>query len=311
MQDQSANVNGGTTSAPWGGMEMLAALYLVWFVWPITVSLVLKSLGVEHWYYEDTAPEMPLRLGLWVRTFSFPFQVLTIPLLLSAFSGTRLDQLGLTTWHFGRNVLAGVAGWLLLTPVAFGIFALLRYLSPQTGEHKLEEHLLETIGRQRLFPSEWAMLIVTAMVSAPFLEELTFRGVLQPWLAARRWGGHAAMLGAILLAISFRWQHLREAWPVGFPALVRAATPLLFVLSVSPIYLLVCCRSRTSLAPALFGTSLLFAYIHASVWPSPIPLFVLSLGLGYVAYRSGSLVGPIVLHGLFNGVSCVQLLLGW
>jgi membrane protease YdiL (CAAX protease family) len=145
------------------------------------------------------------------------------------------------------------------------------------------------------------------------LEELTFRGVLQPWLAVRRWGGHAAMLGALILAIALpvRWQHLQEAWPEGLISLIRAATPALFVLAMVPPYLAVCWHSRTPLGPALFGTSMLFAYIHASVWPSPIPLFVLSLGLGVLAYRSKSLVGPIVLHSLFNVVSCVQLLLGW
>ncbi len=287
---------------------MLAGLYLVWYFWPVTVSLILRGMGVEHWYYGEDVPELPLRLELWVRTFALPFQALTIPLLFSAFSHTRLNQLGLTTRHFGRNVLAGLLSWLVLTPLVFGIFLLLRYLSSLSDEHIGEQHALEIIGRQQLFPVEWAMLIFSAMVSAPLLEELTFRGVLQPWLAARHWGGHAAMLGALVLAVVLRWQPLRTAWPEGISSLARAAAPALFVLALLPVYLLVYWRSRTPLGPALFGTSLLFAYIHAAVWPTPIPLFVLSLGLGMLAYRTHSLIGPIVLHGLFNGISCVQLL---
>jgi membrane protease YdiL (CAAX protease family) len=290
-------------------MEILAALYLVWYFWPITVSLILRGVGVQHWYYGDDAPEMPLRLELWVRTFALPLQILTVPLLFSAFSNTRLDQLGLTIRRFGRNVLAGLVSWLILTPPVLAIFQILRYLYSQSGERTVEQHALETIARQQLFPVEWVMLFFTAMAAAPVLEELTFRGVLQPWLAARRWGGHVAMLGALVLAVMSRWQHMREAWPAGILALAAAAMPALFVLALAPIYLLVCWRSRTPLGPALFGTSLLFACIHASVWPTPVPLFVLSLGLGVLAYRSGSLVGPIALHGLFNGVSCVQLLL--
>jgi membrane protease YdiL (CAAX protease family) len=39
-----------------------------------------------------------------------------------------------------------------------------------------------------------------------------------------------------------------------------------------------------------------------------VPLFVLGLALGTLAARTGSLVGPMVLHGLFNGVTCVVLL---
>jgi membrane protease YdiL (CAAX protease family) len=309
MQDQSVNVNSEARPVPWNGIEILAALYLVWFVWPLTISFVLKGVGVEHWYYGETAPEMPLRLGLWVRTFALPFQAITIPLLFSAFSGTRPNQLGLTTQHLSRNVLAGLASWLALTPLVFGIFLLLRYLYSQSGENVVEQHDLETIGRQSLFAAEWAMLIFSAMVAAPLLEELTFRGVLQPWLAVRKWGGLAAMLGALTLAIAFRWQHICEAWPQGLPSLVAATTPALFVLALLPIYFFIWWRSRTPLGPAIFGTSLLFAYIHASVWPSPIPLFILSLGLGTLASRSGSLVGPIVLHSLFNGVSCAQLLM--
>ncbi len=309
MQDNQDKVNGESRSVPWSGMEVLSALYLVWFFWPITISLILQGVGVPHWYYGENAPELSRRLELWIQTFALPLQVLTIPLLFSAFSHTRLVQLGLTTRRFGRNVLAGLVSWLVLTPPVFAIFQLLRYLYSHSREQIVEEHFLEKLGRQQLFPMEWGMLFFSAMVAAPIVEELAFRGVLQPWLAARRWGGHVAMLGSLLLAIMFRWQHWHDAWPKGIPALVAAATPALFVLALVPIYLLVCWRSRTPLGPALFGTSLLFACIHSSVWPTPVPLFVLSLGLGVLAYRSGSLVGPIVLHGLFNGVSCVQLLM--
>src|SRR5579885_1303810 len=228
MQDNSANVNGESRSAPWSGAEILAGVYLVWYVWPGMVSLVLKGIGVEHWYYGDDAPEMPLRLELWVRTFALPFQALTIPLLFSAFSGTHPDQLSLTMRHFGRNIVAGLLSWLVLTPLVFGIFLLLRYLSSLLGRQVMEHHPLEVLGRQQLFPAEWAMLIFTATVSAPFLEELTFRGVLQPWLAARHWGGHAAMLGALVLAVVLRWQPLRTAWPEGISSLARAAAPALF-----------------------------------------------------------------------------------
>jgi membrane protease YdiL (CAAX protease family) len=290
-------------------MEILAALYLVWFVWPITLGLILTGVDAQHWYYDDDAAAAQLRLGLWVHTFALPLQALTIPLIFAAFSGTRWDQLGLTTQRLLRNLLLGVAGWLILVPPVFGIFYLIRLLLSQSADPLVEQHQLEIIAQQPLFPTEWAMLIFAAMVSAPLLEELTFRGVLQPWLAARRWGGHAALFAALVLAVANRWQRLQAAWPDGIAALSTAAAPALFVLALLPIYFVVCWRSRTPLPPAIFGTSLMFACIHASVWPTPIPLFVLALGLGVLAYRSRSLVGPIVLHSLFNGISCVQLLL--
>jgi membrane protease YdiL (CAAX protease family) len=314
MQDDSTNVNReqgrvhASNAVPFSGRELLFALYLVWFMWPFTAYLIVTGLGVERWYYGDNAAEMPARLSLWSGILALPLQVLTFPLLFSAFSRTRLDQLALTTQRFGRNVLMGFLGVLVLAPPVFAINYFLRYLYSQTGEHGVEQHALERITQHSLFPGEWLLLFFAAMVSAPLVEELTFRGVLQPWLAARRWGGQAAMLGSLILAAAQRWERLQAAWPQGILPLMEAAAPVLFVLALLPPFLLVWWFSRTPLAPAIFGTSLLFACIHSS-WPTPIPLFVLALGLGVLAQRTQSLVGPIVLHSLFNGVSCVQLLI--
>jgi membrane protease YdiL (CAAX protease family) len=307
MQDASTNVNWERRPAPWSATEIVLSMFLAWLFWPAAVYAALKGLGVEHWNYGDNAPELGKRLGLWITTLAAPFQILTYPLVFSAYRPITLDQLGLTTRQFGRNVLRGAAALALLGPVVFGIWALVRFLSGAGVERGIEEHVLETLARQHLTPSEWLMLFFTAMLGAPLHEELTFRGVLQPWFAARRWRGHVAMLGAFVLALAFRGERLVAAWPEGIAALVDAGTPALFVLSILPVYLVIWATSRTPLDPALFGTSLLFACLHTSVWPTPMPLLVLSLGLGELAQRTRSLVGPIVLHSLFNGVSCVQL----
>jgi hypothetical protein len=61
--------------------------------------------------------------------------------------------------------------------------------------------------------------------------------------------------------------------------------------------------------PAIAGSSLLFASLHANAWPAPVPLFVLALFLGYLAHRTGSLVAPITLHAAFNALNMAALLL--
>ncbi len=68
-------------------------------------------------------------------------------------------------------------------------------------------------------------------------------------------------------------------------------------------------RKRVDTVLALYLNGLLFGAIHSSVWPSPIPLFPLGVGLAWVAYRTQSLVSSIVAHALFNGVACLFLFL--
>jgi membrane protease YdiL (CAAX protease family) len=58
---------------------------------------------------------------------------------------------------------------------------------------------------------------------------------------------------------------------------------------------------------SIYGSAMLFAMAHG--WPESVPLFVLGLGLGWLAYRTQSLIGGMVCHGLFNAVAC--LVLSW
>lgn len=58
---------------------------------------------------------------------------------------------------------------------------------------------------------------------------------------------------------------------------------------------------------AIFGSAMCFAACHYT-WPSQIPLFLFGLGVGWLTYRTQSLVGALVVHGLFNAVACLMLL---
>jgi len=58
---------------------------------------------------------------------------------------------------------------------------------------------------------------------------------------------------------------------------------------------------QVGIGGALVISSAVFAMVHMMTEPQAVmPLFVLALALGYVAYRTRSLVGPIVGHSLFN-----------
>jgi membrane protease YdiL (CAAX protease family) len=57
---------------------------------------------------------------------------------------------------------------------------------------------------------------------------------------------------------------------------------------------------------AIYGSAMLFAAIH-SAWPAPVALFLLGLALAWLNHRTQSLIGPIVLHALFNLVAFIAL----
>ena len=59
---------------------------------------------------------------------------------------------------------------------------------------------------------------------------------------------------------------------------------------------------------SVYVSAAFFGLVHSGVWPSPIPLFFLGLGLGWLAVRTRGVLVPIVVHGLFNAVSAVYVL---
>jgi membrane protease YdiL (CAAX protease family) len=154
---------------------------------------------------------------------------------------------------------------------------------------------------------EWALLGFSVMLAAPLWEELLFRGLLPALCRKLRGsGGHAAMTLALMAAMWLRRNEIAEALGKDFLTLLLAAMPVLFVVAMVPLYALVYWRSRTENGPVVFGTALLFAAVH-STWPTPVALFILALGLGWLAVWTRSLLAPIIVHALFNALSFVLL----
>ena len=67
----------------------------------------------------------------------------------------------------------------------------------------------------------------------------------------------------------------------------------------------------TGAIAALVVSSALFALVHAPAEPQAVvPLFFLGMALAYAAYRTRSLVAPVLAHALFNGLMISGTLLG-
>jgi membrane protease YdiL (CAAX protease family) len=317
---------------PWSGLEVFAALFLSFVCVPVVGSLLIGSGLAQRLYGPEVSaafndPQATntvalMRFRLLETALALPLQIGTVLVLVRAGSGTRPQQLGLTLHQAGRNaqlgilsnVLLGVLGWWILWVPVLALFSVVQRLLSLLDPSSISEHgFTQLAGSGQLTGAEWLLLVFLAVAAAPLLEELLFRGVLQPWLARRRWGGHVGLAAALVLALLLRTDQFTAAWRAtrcGWDWLpwLRALAPFLFVLATVPGYLAVQARQRTPFGTACYSTALLFATMHANAWPSPVALFVLALGLGWLAQRTQSLVGPVVLHALFNGIACAQLL---
>jgi membrane protease YdiL (CAAX protease family) len=59
--------------------------------------------------------------------------------------------------------------------------------------------------------------------------------------------------------------------------------------------------------PAIVVSAGTFALAHLSL-SELMPLFVLGIGLGWLRWRSGRLAASVLMHGLWNGLTFVNLL---
>ncbi len=333
----------------WTGFEVFLA-FLIFLCTSVFVEvLALVSLNGAGFYEHFIGPNVPEKAkvshaALLGGPVSFSLALLLILWMLYVRAGLRPAQVGLTRARWPANVAVAVVVFLILTPLALGIYALAILVLGETGEYALVENAKE----QNLLAWEWPLQFFYAAIAVPVLEELFFRGLLMNWLRQTALAGHAMVMALALLFPAFgRWSRGMappDVWynsPEAFAALLvlayagllvwlkRAYLPPaqdVFRWNLPPFdapeesaddELPMPARPADAPLPwswrnanallAIWGSAMLFALGHVEKWPTPIPLFVLGLGLGWLAYRTQSLLAPIVVHGLFNAVACFVL----
>jgi membrane protease YdiL (CAAX protease family) len=308
-----------TRCAPWGGLEVCLVFFFALVLLPALLDQFLKSSGFFHAVYgpdSDPTPAAADRRILWVTAFGFPFQIAGIVLILGQLSGTRFYQLGLVRRDAARSVVLGWLAWFVLTPPVLILNVLVSWGYWIWKGAPPEEHPLARLAHEQLYGIEWVLIGLAGVILAPVLEELLFRRVLQGWAAGRPWGGPLTLLAALAFTVGKSLLDITEAWEkhtLSLRASLHTLEPVAFVLIVAAGCFLIDRMFRHWLrrpytAPAIYVTALLFAVFHT--WPTPIPLFLLGLALGYLAYRTQNLIASIVLHALFNGVACLVILTG-
>jgi membrane protease YdiL (CAAX protease family) len=196
-----------------------------------------------------------------------------------------------------RTVILAFLVFATFGTAAYLLNGLLEWVFRQIGQ-PISEHPLSKMGLTGDGAGGWVFVLSTC-VMAPALEEFLFRGLLVPWVGGK-WYRPWVLLA---FAVGIGW-HDRDA-NINIPAIafgVVLAAALFSLLWVGK-------RWRPSFprrtVMAVWSSSALFALFHATIWPSPIPLFVLALGLGYLTARTRSWVPAAVAHGLFNAASTV------
>lgn len=280
-------------AVPWSGPVIVVIGFLVLFFVPALVHQVLSLVTPRDW------------AALWTTIAAFPLNVVIVLLVTRHHSGARLYQLGLTRHRCRENVALGCLAWLAFSPLVLGLNLLITAALSRWLNVRPEEHPLVRLLRDQPNPGAWILLLASALVAAPFLEELLFRGLVLRWLTRHRGGAGWVVAWALFFTMYHRFSHLLEGFQShGWAGMMRESGPLAFVL-VGAVGLL----AVSSPGPrAVYASALLFGALHAFAWPTPIPLFVLGLVLGQLSLRTQSLVGPIIMHAMFNGVACVMLM---
>lgn len=200
----------------------------------------------------------------------------------------------------------GVLTWLWLTPATFAVYALAVAMMLAAGVEPDKHPLVKT---PLTTAAEVLAFLVGVCAVGPYFEEMQFRRVLVPWAARRRHRPWAVMAVAGVGAA-----FMVSVTEGKTPADLRA--PLVFLGVLAAGLLLVTTagwvrqRFPVRTTAAVWATAALFSLMHSGVWPSPVPLFVLGLGLGWLVARTRAVTAAAVTHGLFNAVSAVHLLRG-
>jgi membrane protease YdiL (CAAX protease family) len=219
-----------------------------------------------------------------------------VPALVRLTSNATLLDLGLDFKNWKMQMSVGAVAALLMTPAVLAIQSLAIRIWPP-HKHPVEDMILEefSIGVA-------VLAVLSTMILAPLIEEILFRGIVQRWLTRLLC---ATPEGSENQPAPDALQLETTTWSSDVRLADQSEVIMIDPEENSPVAP-GAARFSTS---AIVTTSLLFAAMHLPQWPAPIGIFLLSMALGALYQRTGSLISTITMHAAFNGFSTVGLLL--
>jgi membrane protease YdiL (CAAX protease family) len=183
-------------------------------------------------------------IGLAASVLSGPVVVLLV-LVTASIQRTPFWIIGLTRRGLLPALVEGFRCWWEWLPLVACVNTLVRLTTAkQSGQTNPVEYVLLNHPPPEI--AWWAA--AAAVIRAPIVEELVFRGLFQTWF------------------------NVFTAWP------------------------------------GILCASIVFAAVHSSAWPDPIPLVLVGMMLGVAYQRTRNLLAPVFAHALFNGVMTILAL---
>ena len=263
---------------PWGLLDLLLAMVALVLFQALALVVLRHFFGVD---VRLKLHEMPPETRAVVILASSLASVTTA--LVSVFFVRLRTQASWIDLGFDRrtilaDVKLGVVAFVMLAPPVYAIQAVLVQWFP--SQHPLISLLNEEAG-----PFIYLVTGLSAVLVAPLVEEYLFRVLLQGWLERALKSLHSFQ-DLLLGDFAFSDESGTPGRELGEEAARSTAQPSWLAIAIS---------------------AALFAALHASHGPDPIPLFVLALGLGYLYQRTHRILPGIIVHLLLNGITLAVL----
>lgn len=314
------------TLPPWGATE-IALLILLWMFSQLAGARLASEFGgfeLDGGFDKLSARQQGVLIG---GTTLVQWAVMGVFVLWLVFKcRASWADIGLSSDGLGRDVVIGVTGFVLIMPPVMSLQAFLASLYPD------EKHPFIEAMDGGVDAALMAGIVFAAVLTAPILEELMFRVVIQGWFEklsgeikgdATANQSIAAATDEASDAASLTDHEAAEAITPradGPPEIASNpyASPQTEGLSSQPAKSTQqATAEESSPGPlsqwrplAIVFSSLLFGLVHLGHGPAPISLFFLALGLGYIYQRTRRLLPCIIIHMLLNGQTTLVLFLG-
>lgn len=216
--------------------------FAVWIFTLIFQIAVYRAVGVVPSLGDEANDSLRAILTI---TLCNAVAVVLVPVVVGPGWDRGLERLGMNGPDLHRQFRTGVRMAWLISPYVYAVNLMANLYFEQ------EQHEVMKMLEGGLSAGTIVLSALTAVVLAPLVEEMMFRGLL---------------LGALV-----RKSQIVDARYRRLPVMV-----------------------------ANVAVSVFFASLHASAWPSPIGIFVLSLGLGKLYIATGRLWPSIAAHAVFN-----------